>query len=113
MVLFKCIGTLLGEATLLSSCLHPFLMCPFFLLRLYDQFLLTLLHSEQPKLHRVLAVLSEIGLRVDSILEGLSCLRKHKKEAIQVVFHCKNGRKHGSDHIPCLFSYEMGVSSVE
>ena len=33
----------------------------------------TLLHSEGPKLYGVLALLSTIGLRVDSILEGLCC----------------------------------------
>ena len=33
-------------------------------------FSLTLLHSEQPKLHRVLAVLSAIGLKVDPFSKG-------------------------------------------
>ena len=36
-----------------------------------NYFLLTLLHSERPKLHRVLAILSAKGLRVDHILEVL------------------------------------------
>ena len=33
-------------------------------------FLLTLLHSEWPKLYRVLAILSAIGLKVETSLQG-------------------------------------------
>ena len=39
-------------------------------------FHLTLLHLEWPKLHRVLAILSAIGLNVDPCLEGFCCPRK-------------------------------------
>ena len=37
--------------------------------------MLTLLHSEQPKLHRVLAVLSAKGLNVYGVLAVLSAIR--------------------------------------
>ena len=59
---------------------------------LLNFFTLTLLHSEWPKLHRVLAALSAIGLRVDLLFERL-CLQRSKQDVTEVFPLCKNGGK--------------------
>ena len=61
---------------------------------------LTLLHSEWPKFHRVLAVLSAIGLRSIDTLSGEATLQDFsiqgsKEEVTEVIPLCKQGRKRG------------------
>ena len=73
--------TLSGEATPLKG--KNLLLCGNF-------FPLTLLHSDRPKLHRVLAVLSATGLRVNPIFDGIHSLVK-QTVSHKIVSLCKRG----------------------
>ena len=72
----------------------------------YAPFFLTLLHSEQPKLNGVLAVLSAIGFRVDHILKELSH-PENQEGSLKNCFLLKKWQKawkrtHSSKLFKCL-----------
>ena len=66
---------------------------PFIFASVFNGCSLTLLHSERAKLHRVLAVLSAIGLRADPRFEGKQ-MEKKKLFPLAIM-----SLKHGDEHM--------------
>ena len=71
---------------------------------------LTLLHSERPKLYRVLAILSAIGSRFDSVLRFI--VQERKQDVINVVSLSKKKWQKNMDGWMILRPFQQCFSHI-